>query len=157
MFCKKNESGSGLVEVVVAAGIASLVALSFFGAFATLSRFHVKDTLTIKGQLLAEEGLEVLRLIKGSDWSALSQLPVGEDLYLALAPSIWSSTSTPEIIDGTFFRTFRLMSVSRDSLDAIVSQGGVVDANTLLAEVSVSWSWRNATTTVTYKTYVTSL
>jgi len=153
----QSESGSGLIEVVVAAAVVSLVALSFLGTFASLSRFHQRDMLAIKGQLLAEEGLEALRLMKSADWSVLSSIPVGQTRYLALAPAAWSATTTPEIVDGVFSRSFRLSSVARDSLDSIASSGGTVDPETLLAEVSVSWMWRSSTTTVTYKTYVTSL
>jgi hypothetical protein len=154
---KNTESGSGLVEVVVASAIISLVAVSFLGSFALLSRFHQRDMLAIKAQLAAEEGLEAIRLIKSSSWSSLSSIPVNQDRHFALATSSWSATTTVELIDGLFYRSFRLGAVSRDSSDSIVASGGTVDPNTLLVEVSVSWPWRAATSTVTYKTYVTSL
>jgi len=151
----RTQSGSGLVEVVVASAIMSFVALAFLGTFATLSRFHQRDMLAIKGQLLAEEGLESIRLIKGLGWSSLSSIPVNQDRYLSIATSSWGVTTTPELIDGLFYRSFRLLSVSRDASDSIVSSGGTVDPNTLRARVSVSWPWRNATSTVSYETYVT--
>jgi type II secretory pathway pseudopilin PulG len=154
---KKSQSGSGLVEVVVASAIMSLVAVAFLGAFAALSRFHERDMLAIKGQLLAEEGLEALRFMKGSGWSALSALPVGQERYFALATSSWSATTSPETVDGVFQRSFVLEAVSRDASDSIVSSGGMVDPNILKARVSVSWLWRNATSTASYETYVTNL
>lgn len=149
--------GSGLVEIVVAGAILSAVSLTFLGTLALLSRFHQKDMLTIKGQLLAEEGLEALRLMKGAGWGALSSLPTGTTRYLALGSSSWSATTTPEVVDGQFSRSFTLSPVYRGATDDIVSSGGTADPNTLLAEVTVSWLWRSATSSVTYRTYVTSI
>ena len=156
--CRKSGTrGSGLVEIVVAGAILSAVSLSFLGTLSILSHFHQKDMLTIKGQLLAEEGLEALRLMKGVGWSALSSIPTGETQYLLLGSSNWSATTTLEHVDGVFARSFILSQVRRGVSDDIVSSGGTVDPNTLLAEVTVSWLWRSATTSVTYRTYVTNL
>jgi hypothetical protein len=76
---------------------------------------------------------------------------------LALATSSWSATTTPEVVDGLFYRQFKLSSVSRDSSDDIVVVGGTVDVNTFLVESSVAWNARGATSTITYKTYVTNI
>lgn len=153
---QRSESGSGLVEVVVASAIVALVAVAFLGTFAALSQFHQRDTLAIKGQLLAEEELEALRLMRGFGWTFLSGAPKDQDEYLSLDASFWGTTTVPEIIDGTFYRSFRLSPVSRDGADDI-SLGGNVDPGTLLATVSVSWAWRDATSTIIYKTYVTNI
>lgn len=152
-----HTKGSVMVEVVVVSAIISVVSLAFLGTLATLSRFHQKDMLSIKGGLLAEEGLEAVRYIKGGGWTALSSLPLNTSRYLALATSSWSATTTPEIVDGLFYRSFRLSAVYRDGSDDIVSSGGTLDPNTLFAESVVSWRWRNATSTTSYKTYVTNI
>lgn len=153
----RAQSGSGLAEVVVASAIMSLVVVAFLGVFATLSRFHERDMLAIKGQLLAEEGVEAIRYMKGSGWQALSSLPLGEEAYFVLATSSWGVTTIPETIDGLFYRSFELSAVSRNSSDSIVATGGTVDPNTVRARVSVSWPWKNATSTASYETYVTNL
>lgn len=152
-----HTKGSVIIEVVVASAIISLVSLAFLGTLTTLSIFHQKDMLAIKGGLLAEEGLEAVRFVKGSGWSNLSSLPFNTPRYFALGTSSWSATTTPEIIDGLFYRSFKLYQVYRDSNDDIVSSGGTVDNNTFFVESSVSWRVRNATSTITYKTYVTNI
>ncbi len=152
-----HTQGSVLLEVVVTSAIISLVSLSFLGTLATLSRFHQKNMLSIKGGLLAEEGIEAVRFVKGSGWSNLSSLPVNTPRYFELATSSWGVTTTPEIIDGLFYRSFILYSVARDAGDDIVSSGGTLDPNTFLVESRVSWNWRGATSTVSYKTYVTNI
>lgn len=152
-----TRKGSSLVEVVIGAGILSVVALAFLGTLSTLVGFHQKDMLSIKGTLLAEEGIEAVRFIKGSGWTNLSSIPAGQDRYLALGPSSWSVSQTPEVVDGVFFRSFRLSPVMRNASDDIVSAGGTVDSDTFLVDVSVAWNWRGATTTAIYKAYVTNI
>ncbi len=154
---RARDGGNSLVEVVIGAAILSAVSLAFLGTLSVVSSFHQKDMLSIKGSLLAEEGLEALRWIKAGGWSSLSSLPTGQSRYLAVAPTSWGVTTTPEVVDGIFYRSFRLSQVQRGAGDSIVASGGVVDPNTLLADVSVSWRWHNATTTITYKDYVTSI
>lgn len=152
-----HTKGSVIVEVVVASAILSVVSLAFLGTLATLSRFHQKDMLAIKGGLLAEEGLEAVRYIKGGNWNTISSLTPDTPYYLSLSTSSWGVTTTPEIVDGVFYRSFKVFTVQRNSSDDIVSSGGTVDPNTLLAESRVSWNTRNSTSTATYKTYVTNI
>jgi Tfp pilus assembly protein PilV len=152
-----SRKGSTLIEVVVASSILSVVCLTFLGVFSVLSHFHQKNMYSIKGGLLSEEGVEALRLMKSEDWNVLASVPAGEARYFALGTSTWSATSTPEIVDGAFYRTFRIYAVSRDESDDIVASGGTVDPNTLLVESSVSWNWRGATTTTAYKAYFTNI
>jgi hypothetical protein len=133
------------------------VSLSFFGAFYALSQFHQKDMLVIKGTLLAEEGIEALRFIESGGWNNLSSIPVDSTRYLAVSPSLWNISSSPEVIDGEFFRYFRVHSVFRDASDDIVSSGGTLDPNTLLIDVFVDWNWKGATSTANYKSYITNL
>jgi type II secretory pathway pseudopilin PulG len=153
----RAHKGSTLLEVLVVAGILSAICLSFIGTFVTVSRFHEKNMLAIKAELLAEEGLEAIRLIKSDDWAGLSALTSGNTYYFNLATSSWSVTSTPEVIDGEFYRSFRPYSVNRDVSDDIVSSGGATDPDTLLFDVSVYWQWRGATTTANYRAYMTNL
>lgn len=157
MIGRKISKGSTLLEVLVVAGILATIALSVFGTLSLLSRFHQKNMFAIKGQLLAEEGIEALRFIKAGGWSSLTSIPTNTARYLALSPSSWSVTATPEIVDGIFWRVIKVYSVSRDVSNDIVSSGGTVDPNTLLLESKVSWNWRGATSTASYQSYITNL
>ena len=151
------QKGNTIVEVVVGAAILSVVALAFLGAMATLSRFHERDMLSIKGSLLAEEGIEALRYIKGTGWNNLSSVPAGQTRYLSVSPGVWSITNNPEIIDSVFYRSFKISQVQRSATDDIVSSGGAVDPNTLLLDVWVSWNSRGSTSTTDYKAYITNI
>jgi hypothetical protein len=149
--------GSSLIEVVVAASILSVAALTFLGVFAVISRFHERDMYIIKGELLAEEAIEAARLVKTNNWSVLSGIPSGETRYLSLSSSAWGVTTTPEVVDGFFYRSFTVSPVQRDATNDIVTAGGTVDTGTVLVTSSVAWKWRNATTSVTYSTYLTNI
>jgi type II secretory pathway pseudopilin PulG len=151
----QRKRGSGLVEVVVVVSILTIVCLAFLNSFIGLSGLHKKNTLLIKGQLLTEEGVEIIRLVRDSGWVNISSIPTEQDRYFNLSLSAWGVTTTPEVIDGVFLRKFRLHEVRRVSANgAIVSSGGVVDTDTFLADVSVSWLWNKATTTLKYQSYV---
>lgn len=152
-----SSKGSTLVEVLVVAGVLASIALAVFGTLSLLSRFHQKNMSTIKGQLLAEEGIEAIRFIKASGWSTLTAIPVNTERYLSLSPSSWTVTTVPEVIDGLFWRTFKTFSVYRDASSDIVSSGGTLDQNTLLIQSSVSWNWRGATSTAQYESYITNI
>jgi|SRR5581483_2963275 len=152
-----QNGGSVLLEVIIGAAILAAVALSFLGSFAVLSRVHERNMLYIKGDLLAEEGIEALRLIKGAGWSNLLGISTLGTRYLTVGDSTWGVTTTPEVIDGSFFRSIKVTPVSRSATDDITTSGGTVDTNTLLLESDVSWSYRNSTSTATYKSYVTNI
>jgi Tfp pilus assembly protein PilV len=154
MKFKKN-SGSSLIEVLVVATILSVVSLTFLGSFAIISRFHEKNMYIIKSQLLAEEGMEALRLIKSNNWNIFTMGV--KDQYLSVASSTWMTTTTPEIIDGIFYRRFFASTVGRDANGDIVQNGGSADPNIYKVYVQVDWKWRDATTSARYYSYMTNL
>lgn len=145
------------MEVVVVSAILSVVSLAFLGTFAVISRFHEKNMRVIKAELIAEEGIEALRLIKSAGFSNLSSLTPGQKYYFALATSSWSVTTTPEVVDEMFYRHFTTSRVERNVSNDIVSSGGTIDSNVLLLKVHVDWTWRNATNTATYESYLTNI
>jgi len=131
--------GFSLIEVIIGIAIlasilvaSGLAVTGFVDARAQL----VDDTVTL---YLAEEGYELLRAIRENDWDELSVLTIGDTYYLDVAAAI-DITTTPEVIDGTFTRSFVVDRVSRDSDDDIVpngTSGSSVDGDVLQATVTV--------------------
>jgi hypothetical protein len=155
-----TKKGSSLIEVIVVASIFATAFISFESTFIGLSKFHNRNTLQIKGQLLAEEGIEIIRYLRDSGWSSFSSIPLDTDYYFSLQIASWTATSTPEVVDGVFHRHFKLSEVQRSSLlpsGPIVSSGGIIDPNTRKATLDVSWLWQDATSTIHYETYVIKL
>lgn len=151
------------MEIVVVTAILSSVTLAFLGTFTTVSKFHEKNMKAIKAGLLAEEGIEALRIIKSQDFNELTSLIVppadfSDHKYLEVSTSTWGVTTTPEVIDGLYYRYFVLRSAFRDAnSDLTSSAGGSIDPNTFYAEVYVEWLWRNATNTNVYNAFFTNI
>ncbi|HUD04096.1 MAG TPA: prepilin-type N-terminal cleavage/methylation domain-containing protein [Candidatus Paceibacterota bacterium] len=148
-----NNKGFSLAEIIVAAAIITTMVVAIVQAFSISETLQNRQIPFVKAQLLAEENLEALRLIRNTGWGNLSSIPLNTKQYIYFSGSAWSVATTPEIIDGTFYRSFTLSSVSRDSSSNIVSSGGTNDPNTLFASSTVSWSSYNATSSVSYGDY----
>ncbi len=150
------------MEVVIVAGILSTVSLAFLGTFAVISKFHEKNLRVIKAGLLAEEGIEALRIIKERDFSALAtmaQTGPTTPRYLAVSTTTWNVSGTPEVIDNLFYRYFVVRPAYRtaSSDPTETSTGNTLDPNTVYVDVHVEWQWRNSTTTNIYKAFMTNL
>ena len=139
--------GITLIEVLIAVGILSLFSIvisTTIFQFAESRKELLHDT---DKMYLAEEGYEIIRLLRDENWANLSGLTLNTDYYLVLSSSTLATSTVPEIINGRYTRLFRLLSVSRDATThEIVSSGGVVDNNARKVQISVGDS--NGTSTV---------
>ena len=155
---KKNITGFTLLEVVVATSIITVSLLSLVSV-ATVS-FAVADEATkkIQASFLLEEGVEVMRVFRDSGWTAnIETLTDGVTYHYEFSAGDWRATSTNEIIDDFFERSFMLEGVYRDSNDDITTSGGTLDSYTKKITVSVSWPTRRGTTTERVSTYLTNM
>ena len=151
---RKTESGIALVEVIVGIAITGLV-LVFVSHTITLFVTGAAETRTrTKALYLAEEGVEVMRYMRDSDWNIIdTELSNDTSYYLTVATTSLATTTTPEIIDGTYTRSFSLSEVRRDADDDIVSSGGTVDSHSRFITFSVGWG----TATVTLPSLLTNI
>lgn len=146
-YTKTSSRGITLVEVLVAVGIVSLASI-----FISLTVFQFaqsrKELLHETDKMyLAEEGYEIIRLLRDDNWVNLSVLTPNTDYYLQVSDTTLAIGTVPEIINGRYTRLFKLLPVYRNSTtQEIVSSGGVLDNNSFKVEVSVGDS--NGTTTV---------
>ena len=155
---KKNSAGFTLLEVVVATSIITVSLLSLVSV-ATVS-FAVADEATkkIQASFLLEEGIEIMRVLRDSGWTAnVETLTDGVSYHFEFSADNWRATSTNEIIDGFFERSFVLEGVYRDSNDDITTAGGTLDSYTKKITVSVSWPTRRGTSTESVSTYLTNI
>jgi len=148
----KKKSGMSLVEVIIAAAI--ILALSIALISANLSYLRTSNTniKITKAVYLAEEGVEAVNFIKNNNWADLGN--IGTNYYLYWTGSTWLATTTINVIDGKFERSFFTESVNRDLNDDIVLVGGATDVNTRKLTVQVSWSDNTATTTKSISAYL---
>lgn len=164
-FKKKNESsfilgakGSALLEVLFGISVVSIVLLSLLGAYNVYLKNAFRLTEKVQASFLAEEGIEALRIIRDNGWNTSFGTFVSDTPYnFSFEGGAWKATTTAIIVDGRFWRTFKISAVNRDSSDDIILGGGTNDPNTKKAVVTVSWNSGGATSTISISTYLTNL
>ena len=153
--------GFGLLEIVIAASIISGTIFSLSYVFLISNKLAAASSNKVRASFLAEEGLEALRVLRDTSWSAnIAGLSAGTNYYLSFntVTSAWSiSTSNPGYIDNLFTSTITIENVQRDANDDIVSSGGTNDPDTKKFNVSVSWLERASAMTVAVSTYLTDM
>ncbi|MFC1721218.1 prepilin-type N-terminal cleavage/methylation domain-containing protein [Patescibacteria group bacterium] len=144
--------GFSLVEVVVSTAIITIVLLGLATAANGAIVLSRETGKKIEAQFIAEEGLEVARIMRDSSWDNFAALSTSTEYYLVFSGGQWATSTTPNLVDGTFDRTISFHDVYRESHDDI-STFGTFDPNTKKATVSVSWLKGSATTSVSMSTY----
>ena len=144
------QQGITLIEVLAALSIIAVMVVVI--GFSVTSFVDARSELlnNTKAVYLAEEGYEILRALRNDDWSIIDALVIGDTNYFAVATTTIAVSGTPEVIDGEFYRSFKLSSVYRDGDDDITDSttpGAVVDTEIL--EVTVSVFGPTGTTSLT--------
>ena len=158
-FFKK---GSGLVEVLVAVFIFSIILGSLITASNTYLSGAEDNLKSTRGAYLAEEGIEAIKIMRDISWNNIGILSDNTDYYLYFDTSsstnnTWRATSTISSLDSIYTRAFKLDSVFRDLEGRIITSSGTLDLNTRKVSVSVSWPSKNTITTKTLSTYITNI
>lgn len=152
----KYKEGFGLLEVVIGITIISISIFSLIAVAQITSRVSNQNSRSIKASFLLEEGLEAVKTIRDSGWTAnIDSLSIGTDYYLEFNGTNWQTTGSNVFIDNVFERKFVVGDVYRDANDDIVS-AGTLDLNAKKLTVFVSWRERSATTTKNISTYITN-
>ena len=163
ILMKKNiyKNGSGLVEILVAVFVFSIIVGSLITA-SSLYLVGAKDNLiSTKGAYLAEEGIEAVKTIRDSGWSNISSLSDDSIYYLyfdisSSTNNVWRATTTPKTIDSIYTRTFKVNSVYRDSSGRIQTSGAF-DINTEKLTVLIFWQSKGNITTKNLVTYIANI
>lgn len=149
--------GFGLIEIVIASALTSLLIIGFGQAIEVSLRLLQEERARFEATLLGEEAIEAIRTLRDAGWSNnIRSLSTGSAYYLT-ATSTWGIWTDPQpYIDGKYWRTVRLDSVNREAgSDRIATSGGYTDAGTRKVTATVSWRSRGATTSVESVTYIT--
>ncbi len=152
-----TSGGFSLVELIIGLAIVTIVFIAVFTAYSRFLAIELEVPHQIKGSFLLEEGLETMRFMRDGGWDAnIATLSTTSVYQLYWTGTTWQATTTPQVIDGLFYRTLSISDVRRDGNDDIASVG-TYDPNTKRIDVSVAWLARTGTTTKTASTYLTDL
>lgn len=154
---KNTLRGMGILEVVVAVSIVTVVLVFFSNTFVQFINAGKQVSEKTQALYLAEEGLELLRFVRDNNWADISTLTVGTSYSLLLNSSV-GITTTPEVT-GIFRRTFVVSNVYRNaSTDDIVASttvGAVADTQAKYITMNVAWG--TPTSTISLTTILTHL
>ena len=156
MYNKGYTSGFGLMEIIISI---TLISVSLF-AFATVSRIAFRAVLESsdrqRGGFLLEEGFEAIKTIRDDGWTNISSLTLDMSYHLVFSGGTWSATTSSQLIDGIFTRTFMLGEVFRNASDNIASSG-TSDPGTRRMEIEVTWEERGDERTMSAVSYITNI
>ncbi|OGF73630.1 hypothetical protein A3J56_00625 [Candidatus Giovannonibacteria bacterium RIFCSPHIGHO2_02_FULL_46_20] len=117
--------GFGVLEILIASAIVSVVIVSLSYVVVLSHRLSVRSSDKIRANFLAEQALEAYRFARDAAW-----------IFISL-PATGVNYSVP--IDSVFTKTIRFEEVRRDENDDIVTSGGTPDNNTRKIIITISW------------------
>ncbi len=121
MIRRTAKSGVTLVEVVIGIGIISVSLVAIGLSINTYVAARSALLHNLKATYLAEEGYELIRAVRDTNWNTLDALTVNNRHYLSVSGVAPAITTTPEVIDTVFRRSFVVRNVYRNASDDIVS------------------------------------
>lgn len=135
-----RQAGVTLVEVVIGISIIAIAVVAIGYSVTQYVEARAALLNDAKGAYLAEEGYEIIRAIRDTDWNTIEALTIGTTYYLDVSTTTIAITNTPEIIDTTFNRSFVVQHVYRNASDDIVistTPGATVDDGSREVEITV--------------------
>ena len=155
---KKSFSNKGIsvIEIIIGASIIAVTFVITIGVYSSLLNLSGEALPRIQSAMIADEGVQALRSLRDASFSSnIAGLTLDTPYYL-----VWSevshsffATTTPMVIDNTFYRTFTLSNMYRDEAQNIASSG-TLDTDGRLATINVSFQKRNGTSTQVLQTYL---
>ncbi len=133
--------GVTAIEVVVGVSIAGIILV--YAIYAITQFVNSARDVTVKTEALylAADGIELIRFVRDSNWSTISNLNVNQTHYLSVATTSITVTNSPETV-GNLTRSFVVERVYRDATsDDIVASttaGAVQDTNARYITVTVA-------------------
>jgi len=145
--------GSVLLEVVIVLSVMTILVLGVV----QLSVYNIRTSRMVLDETqavyLAEEGIEIVKLLRDDGWAIFADTDRGTSYYLTQGIDGWEFSSTP-VSTGDFSRTITIYDVERDISDDI-AVSGTADEQTLRVVSSVSWSHAGSTVERSFSTYIT--
>ncbi len=134
----KHDKGFGLVEILIAASIITVVITAASAAWNQYIKLAAASAITVRTALLTEEAGEALQLIRDRSWTSnIAPLINGTAYYLTWNGSNYATTTTPIAFRDQYAIKFMMSAVSRDGSSNIVTSGGSNDTNSRRATIQI--------------------
>lgn len=150
--------GISLVEVIIASSIISLSMIYIANVYGNFLKLSIENTDKVQAVFLLDEGVEAVKTMRNYAWSTVASSTAGTSYYLTWQNSRWQSTTTLNLIDNKFIRKFTVVDVYRDATTLnIVTSGGVVNSDSKLVNIDISWNYKGATSSKQTSFYIFNL
>lgn len=148
-------AGLGLVEIVVVAGIISIVFVGLLQLLVLTLRPVEENVRQAEAAYFAEEAIEAVKVLRNEGWTTyIDPLANNTSYYPVITSDRWTLTTTdPGPINGTYTRTVTFEAVYRDVNDDITTTG-TLDSQTRKVVAAVSWLDHGQNKTVVVETYI---
>ncbi len=157
----QKNTGSLLIEVLVATSIIVTAVIASVGVFGTMAHLSYRNTAKIQASFLADEGIEATKTLRNTSWNAnIKNLTIGTKYYLYWNNHSWNINASTTMIDNQFVRYFTLYDVYRDAGFTIVASttsGSSIDPDMRGLVMNVQWSDESGTSTKSIDTYLYNL
>jgi type II secretory pathway pseudopilin PulG len=138
----QTRQGITSIEVVIGVSIASIVLVYAMNALSLFINSARDVGIRTQALYLAEDGLELMRFMRDTDWATFSGIPLNTTRYLDISSTAILPTTAVETV-GDFTRSFQVSNVYRNSsTDDIVASttgGSVADSESKYVTVTVGW------------------
>lgn len=158
-----RDDGFTLIEVLIACFIISVTTLALMSAASKGIELSSRALRQAQASMIAEEGVEAVKVIRDADWDTISSLSLNTNYYLSFntGSNTWSLQTTPSAnpttpIDDRFTRTIVFSAVYRDSNDDIAASG-TLDSGTRRAVVNTSWQSQGETISKSITFYISNI
>ena len=148
----KNQSGFGLLEVIVAMALFMIVIVAGSGGVLQTYSINTLSGTETQAKLYAQEGIEAVHSIAKQDFANIAVGTYG----LNPSSGSWVFSGTTETL-GDYTRRIQVQEVQRDGSGNIVASGGTVDPDMYRIVSIVNWSLSpTRNNTVDLVTYVSN-
>ena len=152
------QKGISLVEVIIASSIIGLSMIYISNVYGNFVKLSLENTDKVQAVFILDEGVEAIKTMRNFAWSTVASSTPGVDYYLVWQNNRWQSTTTKILVDNKFTRKYNVSNVYRDPITLnIVTSGGVLNTDSKVVNMDVSWSYKGSTTTKSTSFYMFNL
>lgn len=151
-----TKRGMSLVEMVIVASVIGTTMLFMFGAIQNIIKLSARSIERVEAASLLEEGAEVVRFLRDTAWTNISNLSNGTTYYPTWSGTTWSLSTTANKVDNRYTRTVVFSPVYRDANNKIATSG-TLDAGVKKVTVTVTWQTPSGQFTNTLPFYISQI